>query len=280
MTPPLLAQTLRPHTEPRWQHTFSFSFFSRLSSAPTFACFQCTIFKNETAYAYSCGLRVTGYFFCHWSPVLKDSANSYIKKKDIEIKSNTCNVSVVKVVLGLKISAAVANMMRLSETLWYRQWAETFQKMQIILRLPCPSYDIIHLHHKTISGNCFGLLRPGSLPQMESACGVWWWPWCRWSPRRWWCHFCSCLSVQMPGGHAQTAAPADTHTHTHRRSSLELKSEQKNLFQWWAAWHYRGTERQNFGGWKYNYFCVGQMCGTDVTVSDTGFGNHHRPCGD
>lgn len=31
--------------------------------------------------------------------------------------------------------------------------------------------------------------------------------------------------------------------------------------------------------WKYENVIVGQMCKADVTVSDTGSGNHHSPCG-
>lgn len=62
----------------------------------------------------------------------------------------------------------------------------------------------------------YNSLKPDSPPQTESACGAWWWPWCRWSPRRWWCHFCSCLFVQMLGGHAPAAAPAAKHTEGER----------------------------------------------------------------
>lgn len=64
--------------------------------------------------------------------------------------------------------------------------------------------------------------RPGSPPRMESACGVWWWPWCRWSPGRWWCHFCSCPFVRKLDGRVLTAAPAATGEQHH------VTGEQRN----------------------------------------------------
>lgn len=57
---------------------------------------------------------------------------------------------------------------------------------------------------------CYNSLKPGFPLQKVSACGAWWWPWCRWSPRQWWLHFCSCLLWQTPGERAPTAAPAGT----------------------------------------------------------------------
>lgn len=109
--------------------------------------------------------------------------------------------------------------------------------------------------------------RPGSPLRTESACGVWWWPWCRWSPGQWWCHFCSCLFARKLDGHVLTAAPAPTHTHkqTQHHEQRPVTGKQRN---------------PTLGDrWKYENVIVGQMCKADVTVSDTGSSNHHSPCG-
>lgn len=103
--------------------------------------------------------------------------------------------------------------------------------------------------HSTLNvGERCGTFSPrlGSPPQMESACDVWWWPWCRWSPGQWWCHFCSCLFVRKLDGHVLTAAPAATHTHTHM--------EKQGLY-------YRQTEKHNTGRQMKVWKC---HCWTDV----------------
>ena len=52
------------------------------------------------------------------------------------------------------------------------------------------------------------LLRPGSPPQKEWACGTGWWPWRHWNPDPRSCRFCSCLSVQRLALRVPIAIPA------------------------------------------------------------------------
>lgn len=74
--------------------------------------------------------------------------------------------------------------------------------------------------------------RPGSPLRTESACGVWWWPWCRWSPGQWWCHFCSCLFARKLDGHVLIAAPAPTHTNKHSITSCVPLQGSRETQRW------------------------------------------------
>lgn len=89
------------------------------------------------------------------------------------------------------------------------------------------------------------LLRLGSPPQKEWACGTGWWPWRHWNPGLRSCRFCSCLSAQRLALRAPIAIPAG------RREKLRLNGTHPEDGFWDSEFTIKRLISS--GGWRMWY---------------------------